>query len=443
VHHDSARLGQHAMTARTRIGIGLVVVVLAMLSLTLLAAPAHAHNELLRATPADGSSLTKLPAQGRLEFAETVRPADLTVEVDGKRLPVAAAPGDAHALTFDLTGVKPSRTTVVSWTVVDSHDGHRSGGTLRLHLKGAASKRVDAPAPAADDAEPRALGVLSFGSHLVGYLAMAVLVGGLLFLALLWPAGARVRRTRVILVGTVLSGALASIGSAVVVLWRASDQTAAEALATDYGRAATALVLLWLLAAVVVAAVLQLDDHSLQGVAWRVGALVVAGGIIRVAGINAHATQGSDATLGIAADFLHLTAVSAWVGGLVILSVCLLPRGDLDELETVVPKFSRVALVSVLMIVTSGLLLLWDVSRGIDGFWSTHYARVLIVKLGLFSVVMLAAMKSKRWVETALAAAAHRRPGVRSFAMSVAAETTLVVAVLGAASVLVTSSPGV
>jgi copper transport protein len=110
----------------------------------------------------------------------------------------------------------------------------------------------------------------------------------------------------------------------------------------------------------------------------------------------------------------------------------------------VVPGFSKVALGSVATLVTSGLLLIWDISRGIDGFWSTHYARVLIIKLALFSLVMLLAMKSRRWVQTALADAvsAHRRTAARSFAVSVAAETVLVIAVLAAAGVLVTSSPG-
>ena len=128
-----------------------------------------------------------------------------------------------------------------------------------------------------------------------------------------------------------------------------------------------------------------------------------------------------------------------------MLSVCLLPRKELDELERVIPRFSRVALVSVLTIVGSGLLLLWDISRGIDGFWSTHYARVLVLKLGIFSLLMLAAMKSKQWVQKTLAdaVATHRRTAVRSFAVSVGAETVLVMAVLAAASVLVTSSPGI
>jgi copper transport protein len=429
------------MKAR-RVVLGAVA--LGVLALTLVAGPAQAHNELVKATPADGTTFAHLPDQGRMQFAETLVPADLSIRVGTTTLPVSAVPGDAHTVTFDLSTVKPAKTVLVTWTVVDSHDGHRSGGSLRWHVEKAASSTTESSASPSSSGSPRLLRPLELASKIVGYLAMALLVGGLLFLAVLWPAGAAARRPRALLAATVVAGVLASAGSVGVVLWRNADQSVGEALATDYGRAATSMVLIWLLAAVVVAAVLQLDRTAVRGIAWRVGAILVSAGLIRVAGINAHATQGNERILGIAADFLHLTAVSAWVGGLVMLSVCLLPRGELDEIEEVVPKFSRVAQVSVLMIVSSGLLLLWDISRGIDGFWATHYSHVLVLKLSLFSLVMLAAMKSKRWVQTTLAeaVAAHRRTAVRSFAVSVAAETVLVLAVLSAASVLVTSSPG-
>ncbi|MGY2876742.1 copper transport protein [Marmoricola sp. URHA0025 HA25] len=424
----------------TLLGIAVVVV-----PLTLLAGPAAAHNELVKATPADGTTFAHLPDQGRMQFEETLVPSDLTIEVGGSKLPVSPVPGDPNAVTFDLGSLKPARTLLVTWTVVDSHDGHRSGGSLRWHVEesaASASESAETVAPA--DARPRLLRPLELTSKIAGYLAMALLVGGLLFLALLWPEGAVTRRVRTVLGGTVVTGLLASAGGVGVVLWRGADQAVADTLATDYGRAATSMVLVWLFAAVVVAAVLQLDRAAVRGIAWRISAVLVSAGLVRIAGMNAHATQGNGRVLGIAADFLHLTAVSAWVGGLVMLSVCLLPRGELDEIEAVVPKFSRVAQISVLMIVSSGLLLLWDISRGIDGFWATHYAHVLVLKLSLFSLVMLAAMKSKRWVQTSLAeaVAAHRRTAVRSFAVSVAAETALVLAVLSAASVLVTSSPG-
>lgn len=412
------------------------------------AAPAEAHNELVTATPADGSTWKRLPETGRLTFEEQVVPGELKVWAGDTLLPVSPVAGDPRSMDYSLGRVEQAKTVVLTWTVVDSHDGHRSGGSLRVHVTGATAPAIAAGAEAApggaETGESQGIDQLSFVSHVVGYLAMAVLIGGLLFVSLLWPEGGSERRARVLLTVSVSAGLAAAGGSVAVVLWRASDMSVEDALATDYGRAASATVLLWLLAAVVVAGVLQLSATAVRGIAWRVGAVVVSGGLVRVTGINAHATQGGDRLLGAVADFLHLVAVSAWVGGLAMLSICLLPRRRLPELERVVPKFSRVALVSVLTIVASGLLLLWDISRGIDAFWTTHYARVLILKLSLFSLVMLAAMKSKRWVETTLAdaVATHRRTAVRSFAVSVAAETVLVAAVLAAASVLVTSSPG-
>jgi copper transport protein len=99
----------------------------------------------------------------------------------------------------------------------------------------------------------------------------------------------------------------------------------------------------------------------------------------------------------------------------------------------------------VLLIVASGSILVWQLIWPIDGLLSTHYNRVLVVKLSLFALVLAAAMASKRWVDRNVtgATAARRRTAVRDIRTSVVAETVLVAAVLGAASVLATSSPGV
>lgn len=420
-----------------------------VLAPVVLAGTAVAHDELVSAVPADGSSAQHLPREGSLTFAEQTAPADLQVSADGRRLPVTAVPGDSHALRYSLAGVSEKPTVVIAWTVVDQYDGHRSGGAVRVHLTGThpsttTSNRAAGAAAGPADPDPTGLQWLDRGSRGVGFLAMVLLVGGLLFVALLWPEGTQVARTRRLLVTAVGLGILAAAGAIEVVVWRGSQASIKDALSTDYGRAATSSLLLWLLAAIVVAGVLQRDTSAVRGIAWRLGAVVVSVALIRIEGINAHATQTAQRTLGAIADFLHLVAVSSWVGGLVVLSVCVLPRARLEDIEKVVPRFSRVALIAVATIVTSGLLLLWNVSRGIDGFWSTHYSHVLIIKLSLFSLVILAAMKSKRWVETTLAevVSTHRRTAVRSFAVSVAAETVLVIATLAAASVLVTSSPG-
>ena len=430
-----------------RAGVGGLVMLVSALTMWVLAAPAHAHTELEKMRPADGAKLDRLPAHLRMVFSEEVAAGELTVIADGVALPVLAVPGKPHTVKVDLRQVEPSKTLVLSWKVIDSQDGHESEGALELHVRGSGGGDPSvAPAEAGTPPEPRFMGEAQVGARTVGYLAMAVLIGGLFFVSLLWPAGAQEARTRAVLVTSVVAGALAAAAEVAIVLWRADGSlTLTTVLSEDFGRVYAAMVLLWLLAGVVVVGVVQGGAPAVRRLPWRVGALVVAVGLVRTTSMNAHASQAPEPFLGAVADVLHLTAVSAWVGGLVVLTVGLLPRRRLEELEDVVPRFSRVALVSVLMIVASGLLLVWQVIGPVDDFWATDYSRVLVVKMSILALVLLAAMKSKHWVDRSLAGAiaARRRTAVRSIAASVAAETVLVVAVLGAASVLATSSPGV
>lgn len=433
-------------TGVRRVAAGVLAAVAASLMVLALAGPADAHTELVDVTPADGASLDKLPAKATLVFSGEVSAKDLTVRSGTTALPVRQPVGQRRILQVDLRTVQPARTVQLAWKLVSSHDGHESSGVLELHVRGAAAVAVPTEAQPDQAADLRTADDLALAARALGYFAMAVLVGGLFFISVLWPAGAGERRTHQLLGTAVAVGILSALTALGVVVWRAGESMRlADVVAEDIGRADAAMVLLWLLAAVVVVAVVQGGEHVVRQLPWRFGAVVVGAGLIRTTGMNAHAAQTSDPNWGIAADFLHLMGISAWVGGLAVLSLCLLPRRRLTELEQVVPGFSKVALVSVLMIVASGLILTWQIISTVDGFWSTHYADVLIVKVSLFTLVLLVAMNSKRWVEKALAkaVATRRRNAVKFFAVSVAAESVLVVAVLGAASVLTTSSPGV
>lgn len=424
--------------------LGSLAGVTAALMTLLVASPAAAHDELEKSAPATGTTLDKLPSYATLVFSEALGPEDLTIRAAGRALEVDAVAGKPSTLKVDLRQVKPAKTVLLSWKAEDPHDGHESSGVITLHVKetgAAAASDANANAPPDDS---RLITWVTVAARVVGYLAMAVFVGGLLFISLLWPAGAEVRRTRRLLGASVAAGILAAAASEAVVVWRSSGgMTLREALNEDFGRVTTAMALLWLLAAVVVAAVFQRGEGVVRELPWRVAALIVGAGLIRTTGMNAHATQGPEPTWGAAAEFLHLVGISAWVGGLTIMTVCLLPRRRISELERIVPRFSTIALVSVLVIVSSGLILSWQIISSVDGFWQTQYARVLLLKLVLFGTVLLAAMKSKSWVARHLNVSPHRGTAVGSFVASVATETVLVIAVLGAASVLVTSSPGV
>jgi putative copper export protein len=245
--------------------------------------------------------------------------------------------------------------------------------------------------------------------------------------------------------GAVVAGILAALLGLWVDIERLPATSAGDVLLSDYARATTGQLLFWVLAAVVLTAVLRGGSAVVTSSAWRVGAVVIGIGLIRTTGMTAHATHSTTPWLGITADFLHLAGMSAWIGGLLVMSVGLLPRRDLDQLQSVVPSYSRLAMGAVLAIVASGLIMLYELAIPIDHFWSTHYAHVLLVKLAFFAAVLIAAMGSKRWVDRSLqrSAEAGDVTSVRTFATSVGVETVLAIGVLAAASVLVTSSPGV
>ena len=206
------------------------------------AGPAAAHNDLVKATPTDGSSLDSLPTQGTLTFGEALSPDDLEVRVGDRRLPVTAVPGSSRTIRFSLAGVRAAKTVVVTWTLVDAHDGHRSGGTVRWHLTGAkaqadavgdAKPTVGQGDPAVGQGDPTLLRWLDLGSRALGYLAMILLVGGLLFVSLLWPTGAQDRRTRALLSTNFAVGLRAAAGQVGAVVWRSSNLPVLETLASD------------------------------------------------------------------------------------------------------------------------------------------------------------------------------------------------------------------
>jgi putative copper export protein/methionine-rich copper-binding protein CopC len=423
------------------------------------AGPAAAHTELVGTDPVQGTKLHGVPLQVVMTFSEPVTLRGVTITTAGRELPVTSVPGKEAAVAVDLRGVTRSGKLVLDWRMIDAADGHETHGSLSWPVVAAAGTVDSTPTAspsaspvreAAAGGAPRDLGLvdgLARASRLLGYVALAILAGGLFFVSALWPAGAGVRRTRVVLGGAVGVGLLSSFASACLVLWRIDGRVSLDGalhgpLGEDYGRPVAVLVLLWLLASVVVVALLQGGATTARSLPWRVGALVVAGGMLRATGMSGHAAESSSGWASLA-DLLHLVAISAWFGGLVVVLSCLIPSTEIDEVRRVVRRFSVVAQVSVALIVGSGLILLWQVAGGPGVLLTTHYGRVLAVKLGLFGLVLTAALFSKRWLDRSVGSSNRRTGNVRPLTASVAAESALVLAVLGAASVLVTSSPGV
>ncbi|WP_369034618.1 MULTISPECIES: copper resistance CopC/CopD family protein [Streptomyces] len=434
------------------------------------ATPAAAHTELVRSVPKDGAKLAKAPDHLTLTFDEPVDLADVrAMTPDGDRLPVTRPPHGSADTVRIATGSPAGGTLFVVWSVVDMEDGHASSGRLAFAIGATASAagaqdRGDEAAAAPSPSPLVRKGLVA--ARWTGYLSLAVFVGGLAFVALLWPRGAEASRARALLTLAWVCGLLSTVAgiglqgaySPTLDFARAGGPppfgglrdalrpaSYTEVLTTEPGVALAARGLLWVLAAVVLSALLQGGAATSRSPGWRVGALAVALGLLRTTGMRGHSSEGSDPTWGAVADLVHLLGAALWIGGLVMLTVAVLPRREPVELAAVVPGYSRLAAGSVAAIAVAGLVLAWQVVGSYDALLHTSYGQLLLVKTAVLGGVLLAAQCSRQWVRTRLDLAVLLRGDaatVRPFGYSVAAETGLVLVVLAVTSLLVTADPG-
>jgi copper transport protein len=131
---------------------------------------------------------------------------------------------------------------------------------------------------------------------------------------------------------------------------------------------------------------------------WRPAAAILGPGLLFTPGLSGHASSGRLVALALPADAIHLGAVSLWLGGLVVLvAVALRPR-NIDELRTVVPRFSRLALAAVTAIVATGAFQAWRQLGSISDLRDTDYGKLLAAKLIAVGALVITAAFSREIV---------------------------------------------
>jgi copper resistance protein D len=99
----------------------------------------------------------------------------------------------------------------------------------------------------------------------------------------------------------------------------------------------------------------------------------------------------------LAADILHLIAVSAWLGGLLPYALCLRSlqkEGAQDSLTAVhdaTLRFSNVGIAAVLTILATGLVNTINLVGSVELLTNTEYGRLLVVKMLLFAAMVTVA----------------------------------------------------
>ncbi len=413
-----------------------------LVALVALAVPgaAWAHASLVGASPDFRQRIERTPARVVLRFDQPVKAFGNSIAVytaAGKVVSRTAGPGaDAFHVQVPLRALRTGAYTV-RWHAL-SADGHVVSGVYTFGV------RVAAPPPT----EAYGASGPTRSEHVVRwlyFLALSLLVGGLGFrlLILRGPAPAALERRFYIAAGLGVLGLL-EVGILAFLL-RAEDalqlpfgrllygDLSPIARGTRFGSAFVAMTLGFAAVGALVFFAWLTGRRAFLWVAFLLAAAFSSGlSLSGHSGVDAGSSWVSQT-----ADWIHLTAASLWVGGLIQLALVVWPTAP-ELRRPAFFAFARLAPVLIAVLLGAGVYLSVLRLPQLSDLWSAGYGRVLLVKLSL--VCLALAWGGAHHVLVRPRLAAGRGGGVRG---SLLGEGAVAMSVLLAAAVLVDSNPPV
>ncbi len=409
---------------------------LALLALVVPAA-AWAHATLRSEFPGFQQELQRGPAFVRLQFDQIVQLP--TIEVLDQQGHNHAAPAIARGLDVSAKVRRlPTGTYTVRWHVLSS-DGHVVSGVWTFGVRVKALPPTEAYGASGPTRTEHIVRWLYF-------LALAFVIGALGFRLVVLRGLAvppAVEKRLLLLAGVGVAGVL-EVGIAAFLL-RCEDvlqlpfgkflygDLSPISGGTRYGKTFVAMTLGFALVAAFVYLAWLLDRPRLLVPALALALTFVAG--LSVSGHDA-VDPGSSWKSELA-DWVHLSAVSLWIGGLVALAAVWRVAPALRR--EFFARFSRLATILVALVLAAGTYLAIVRLPHLHDLWRYGYGQVLLVKLSLVAVVLAWGFAHRFLVRPALAGAGDGflvRVG-----RSVTGEMTVGIAVLLVAAVLVDSRP--
>ncbi len=378
---------------------------------------AWGHAFLVTTDPPNGSILAGPPSVVTATFSSSVRVGSRNAAIrnaDGADV-LGGEPyiRGSRVLVIPLKPALRDGTYTVRWSIV-SDDGHRGEGLIAFGI----GKGSGAPVAALgiqgsvtwQQIVMRSIFLLGVLGAL-GAAAFAVVV--------LRPleAGRDVwrRHAHVLFLAFLLSfaGADALIHDTAGGATRFEQWLVVAAVTSVVGAAAAALAPLW---------------APLLYVGWAAAAVVAV-----CPTLSGHALDPDQPSLiAPAADLLHLGAAGIWVGGLASL-VLVLGRAPIPTRRAAARRFSAIAGPAVLVVAAAGASRALTELTAVSQLWTTSYGRVLLLKTGLFAVLVTLGYLGRR----GLSAAIERLEGIMLL------ELALLSAVVVAVGTLTALRPGV
>jgi copper transport protein len=192
----------------------------------------------------------------------------------------------------------------------------------------------------------------------------------------------------------------------------------------------------------------QRERRSIAELASVTGALLGAAAALVIPGAAGHPGQTSPRGLTMVFDWLHLVSGSIWFGGLVGLLLVwrsVKPGSRVAALSVTVPRFSNVALASVIVLAATGVGETIVHMPAINALWDTGFGQAILVKTGLLGAALVLASGNLLRSRPRLIAARGRpeagEPAAALLRRLISGEAFVVAGVVFAAAVLSSLAP--
>jgi len=421
--------------------------------------PALAHNTFVDSSPAEGDIVESSPTSWTVTFEKFV-PLDsasgVVVNGDGVRtsLPEPRHGSGDTTIVFDMP---PNLSGAISarWRLVGV-DGHVISGRVSFTVQSLVSEETTsadvspATTPPPDTTETPFDNVtfedeptnipepVRVALRLANFIFL-LLLGGILFTELFLAERSVITRSGMTLLR------IGALGSAVLPLaqwWT---------FATDLGGFRETLSMtpgvMFLIRSAAGFSMLGACEMILRGrtqftsVKWQVG---VAWAVYVVAlAYGGHSRSQGFAWLGIPADVLHTSAVSAWLGGLVALIFVVLPSVDPNQGIAYLRRFSRLAERAVIVVAVTGAIQTIRLHGSLMTLFTSSHGMLLLLKLLLVAAIIRLAARNRSILranqEDGSISNAHTKSTLVKSALK---ETSIAVVVLLVTAVLVGASLG-
>lgn len=445
------------------------------IALALPAGSASAHNSLSSSDPANGSTVTTAPTSITWVFDKSVPLETMTVtliDVSGARSELSGSihgpAGDTQVIT-PLPVLQPGPISV-RWRLVGA-DGHPISDTVEFTY--AAPTPTTAPAsvataPAASGTVPLSTTpfvtvdplaasindgvddgvyvtssvvrwILRYGS----YLAIMAAVGILFTSAFVWPgAGTNAMLRRVLSRSLVATAILGFVQVLVVAsdisgkaLW--SSFGSIDAATTTFAGMAFMIRIVLAIAMWIVLFRYRIIHSDVYWTAVSLPGL----GLLATWAFAGHSRSMRWPAIGVATDVSHHAAAAAWIAGLAIVGWIIIPRTDPDVMIPAVRNFSRVAAISVGVLVATGVIQSFRLVGSPTDLLDANHGRYLAAKVVVLAIMLAIANANRRRVDNHLNRSSAHQRHASSLRQAILAEFAIGLVIIGITAAMVVSPP--